>query len=327
MNHNRTLLHSLVVGALTTLLIVSAQAEEVVDSVVAAVDNEPITLKDLSAVQGGQVSKDQLQGAGNDETKKALDITINRYIVEQEAKTQNVQVTPEEIDSQINELATRNNLTLSQFKDALELQGQSLDSLKREIKFQILRSKIVAHEIRGSSTVSEEDINRYVEAARQAQTETEDDSDTTKVNFSYILFQGDSTASLTEAERVANSLSQKVPFADVVSAYGDRAQVGIDQAVAEEDLHESLRDALLPLKPGESSEPVKTEQGYLVVQKSASGPSSAAKTETELRQEARAALEGKNIEEKAQKFLADELPKKHIVELAPGITRDSKSNG
>lgn len=320
------LLQSLLVGAFTMLVIQSAQAEEVVDSVVAAVDNEPITLKDLSAVQGGEVSKDQLLGAGNDETKKALDITINRYIVEQEAKSQNVQVTSEEIDSHINELATRNNLTLSQFKEALEMQGQSLDSLKREIKFQILRSKIVAHEIRGSSTVSEEDINRYVEAARQAETENQTESDTPKVNFSYILFQGDSAASFAGAEKVAKSLSEKVPFADVVSAYGDQAQVGIDQSVTEEDLHESLKDALSPLKPGESSKPVKTEQGYLVVQKSSSGPSMP-KSDAELREEARAALEGKNIEEKAQKFLADELPQKHIVELAPGVTRNTRSNG
>jgi parvulin-like peptidyl-prolyl isomerase len=141
-----------------------------------------------------------------------------------------------------------------------------------------------------------------------------------------MLFQGDSAAALAAARKVADSLSQNVPFADVASAYGDQAQIGIDQAVAEEDLHESLRDALSPLASGESSEPIKTEQGYLVVQKSASGPSTA-KTDAELRQEARAALEGKNIEEKAQKFLADELPQKHIVELAPGITRNSNSNG
>jgi len=326
MNYHRVLLQSLALTAFTMLVIQSVQAEEVVDAVVAAVDNEPITLKDLSAVQGGEVSRDQLLGAGNDETKKALDITINRYIVEQEAKTQNVQVTPEEIDAQVNELATRNNLTLAQFKEALEMQGQTLDSLKREIKFQILRSKIVAHEIRGTSTVSEEDINRYVEAARQAEAENQQENDTTKVNFSYILFQGDSAASLAGAEKVAKSLAGKVPFADVVTAYGDQAQVGIDQAVAEEDLHESLRDALSPLKPGESSEPIKTEQGYLVVQKSSSGPS-LPKTDAELRQEARAALEGKNIEQRAQKFLADELPQKHIVELAPGITRNSSSNG
>jgi peptidyl-prolyl cis-trans isomerase SurA len=317
---------SLVITAFAMLVIQSVRAEEVVDSVVAAVDNEPITLKDLSAVQGGEISKDQLLDSANDEIKKALDITINRHIVEQEAKTQNVQVTPEEIDEQVNELAKRNNLSLSQFKEALEMQGQSLDSLKREIKFQILRSKIVAHEIRGSSTVSEEDINRYVEAARQAESANQDEDDTAKVNFSYILFQGDSTASLAGAEKVAKSLSEKVPFTDVVTAYGDQAQVGIDQAVAEEDLHESLRDALSPLEPGESSEPIKTEQGYLVVQKSSSGPSTP-RTDAELRQEARAALEGKNIEERAQKFLADELPQKHIVELAPGITRKSKSNG
>jgi peptidyl-prolyl cis-trans isomerase SurA len=326
MNYKRILLQSLMVSAVAIPPLPLAHAEEVIDAVVAAVDNEPITLKDLSAVQGGKVSKDQLQGTGNDETKKALDITINRYIVEQEAKTQNIQVTSEEIDSQVTELATRNNLTLAQFKEALEMQGQSLDSLKREIKFQILRSKIVAHEIRGTSTVSEEDINRYVDAARQAQTRSENENDTPKVNFSYILFQGDSAAALDGAKKVATSLSQKVPFADVASAYGERAQVGIDQEVAAEDLHESLRDALSLLEPGESSKPVKTEQGYLVVQRSSSGPSTP-KTDAELRQEAKAALEGGDIEEKAQKFLATELPQKHIVELAPGITRNTRSNG
>jgi len=326
MNHNTILLRFLVVSLLPFSLTIIVRAEEqVIDSVVAAVDNEPITLKDLSAIQGGEVSKDQLQGSGNDETKKALEVTINRYIVEQEAKTQNVQVTPDEIDAHIAELATRNNLTLLQFKEALEMQGQTLDSLKREIKFQILRSKIVAHEIKSESSVSEEDITRYVEAARQTQSKADEENTGPKVNFSYILVQGDTDNSLATAEKIAKSLATKVPFSDVVTAYGDKAQFGVNQVLAEEDLQESLREALSPLKLGESSKPIKTEQGYLVVQKNETGLSKV-KTDAELRQEAVAALEGKNIEEKAQKFLAKDLPQKHIVELAPGIIRNSDQN-
>jgi peptidyl-prolyl cis-trans isomerase SurA len=295
-----------------------AEAEEtVIDTVVASVDNEAITLSDLSSLMSIEVTTDKL--TKDESTKKALEALINRSVVESEAQKENISVTEEEIASQINALAVRNNLSLAQFKTALTAEGQKLEDIRKEIRYQILRSRVVARQVKASTVISPSDIKNYVEEAKKNQAlAAAQSSNDDRVRFSYISFARTDENAEQKALKVAELLKQSVPFHDVVTAYGDGAQFGVDQSLSEEDLQESLRTALSFLKAGKSSDPVETDQGFLVVQLHSRGKVEI-KSDKELKEEARMALEGKNIEEKAQSFLTQELPKKHIIERAPGL--------
>lgn len=293
--------------------------EQIIDSVIAAVDDEPITLHDLSSINGKSISKESLQ-KGDQDVQKHVDLTIHRYMMEQEAKSLNITVSPEEVETQINALAARNNLTPAQFQEALKQQGQSLETIKNDIRFQILQMKVVATELRSKDSVTEEEIQDYVKQLREKQSAVDDNDN--KIVFNYIIFKKDLPDAINTAQKVADSLAQGVPFSDITAAYGENSTFGIDESMPEEDLIPSIKEALNELNDGENSEPIMTEQGLFVIQKGRN-QTIAQKTDAELREEAKAILESRKLEKKAEAFVLNELPKKHTVELAPEISKFS----
>jgi len=89
--------------------------------------------------------------------KQTLDQIIVEYLVNQEAKKRNIQVTESEIDAKIAEI--ENNIGGKQkLEDALKQQGMTTNELREQQKLILTATKLITDKI----TVTDQDIDNYI---------------------------------------------------------------------------------------------------------------------------------------------------------------------
>ncbi len=259
------------------LLIPIYLSAEVVDKVVAVINDEVITLSELEDETNDifkSITKENPEVPVTEALQKAREIALNSMIesrlIQQKAKKYNVSVTDEDVEAAYEKMRTGMSLTLTEFKHKLELSGLTEESYKSKLKAQVLQSRLLSYDVRSKIIVTDQMILDYY-----------DENYTSRVDKgSYYLLQiGLSWLKTNDPERLAaakketrestervyklaksgqdfKSLAEK--FSDLPSASdgGDIGTFTIDE------MARSMRDAVGTLKPGEISEIVETQAGY-----------------------------------------------------------------
>ena len=119
-------------------------AETVINSVVASVDGEPITLYDLRGRLRPPRDISLQEAAADAEARRVLDDMILDRLVEAEAAARRVSVSDGEANALVKEVAGRNDLSVEQFAEALKGEGSSLDGFRRKVRGELLRQKLAA---------------------------------------------------------------------------------------------------------------------------------------------------------------------------------------
>lgn len=118
---------------LLILVFVSSLYAKMVDGVAVVVKGEAITLYDIKK----EMSMSHV------DAKQASDVLIRKKLEDYEIKQRNISVTPSEVYDDIKKTAERNNMSVSQFYDAIrESNGLSSHELKEKIKEKILAQKL-----------------------------------------------------------------------------------------------------------------------------------------------------------------------------------------
>ena len=118
---------------LLPLFLLTALQAKMVDAVAVVVEDEPITLYDITQVmQTAHVGK-----------KEAIEILIRKKLEEKEIKKRGISVSEDEVYDEIRRLAAANHMTISQFYDAVrDSNGLSSSQLKKKIKERLLSQKL-----------------------------------------------------------------------------------------------------------------------------------------------------------------------------------------
>lgn len=110
-----------------------ALSSQMVNAVVAVVENEPITMFELNKV------KEQLKI----DNKKAFDILIRDRLEQAQIRDLGIVTTPFEINQRVEQIARQNGLSVSKFRDELEFrQGINFADFKKNIEKTILQEKL-----------------------------------------------------------------------------------------------------------------------------------------------------------------------------------------
>jgi peptidyl-prolyl cis-trans isomerase SurA len=129
----------------------------VVDRVVAIVGGEIITLSD---VKGFSAQRSFQAKLGSLETKDPLESLIREKLLAQEIDRLGLAVTDQEIDQAIQEVLSRNRMTLDQLKSEIAKKGTSFDKYKKDLSDQIFRMKFMGQVIFPRIKITEEEIAR-----------------------------------------------------------------------------------------------------------------------------------------------------------------------
>jgi peptidyl-prolyl cis-trans isomerase SurA len=201
--------------------------------------------------------------------QQVLERLVLQEIEMQRANHDGIKVSDEMLNSALEDIAKRNNLTLSQLPAALASQGIDYaayrEDMRREITLSLLRQRDVIQHI----VVTPREIDQYLD--RQARTPSERN----EYNVSHILIavpQEASQAQLDAAAKRADDVYQRAKggedFAKLAVAYSN-SQTALEGGALGwrkgSELPTFLADVVAKLKPGEVSEPLRTPTGFHIV--------------------------------------------------------------
>ena len=138
---------------------------EVIERIVAVVNERPITLLDLesyskSLQRGGLVDdlivEDAKAALGD--RKMLLRNLINERLVDSEVKKQGLEVTIEKVEQEIRNITGRNKISRAQLKQALTDQGVSFSEYQDFIKRRLERQTLIERMVTSKVKISDEEI-------------------------------------------------------------------------------------------------------------------------------------------------------------------------
>jgi peptidyl-prolyl cis-trans isomerase SurA len=252
---------------MTLILLVtySIASAEIVDRIVAVVNNDIITLVQLNKaiqpyklkIEASQTSADQQKAQIENLEKNMLKQLIDRSLTSQEAIKYNVNVTDKDIDQAINNFMKMNQLDQEGLEKGLAAEGILYKDYRLKMKEEILQSMLINRAVRSKVIITESDITTYYDAHK------EEFAGIKKYHLKNILMTSE-----TDLKGVEKKLGENTSFAQLAKEYsiGTNAQQGGDLGVFDiNSFSENIKQGLLPLGKGEHSPILEIGQGYQIL--------------------------------------------------------------
>ncbi|MBW2467422.1 MAG: SurA N-terminal domain-containing protein [Deltaproteobacteria bacterium] len=248
-------------------------AEEYVDRIVAVVNEDVITLTELEKTGREyferirmQAPPGELERALKKARKEVLSTMINTIIARQKAEEFGITVEETEIDNAVEQIISRNNVTLEDFRKELASMNMSEQEFRDNIRDQILQSKLVNFQVRSRIVIIEEDIREYYE---KEYTQEKEESGYYIMQMGFNWTNPDSRTGdpgtkediRKKAEEIRERAVAGENFKELARTYSDlpSAVDGGDLGLIKKDeMAEYMRDAILPLHPGDISQVIET---------------------------------------------------------------------
>ncbi|MGB6603972.1 MAG: peptidylprolyl isomerase [Steroidobacteraceae bacterium] len=201
--------------------------------------------------------------------QQVLDRLVLQQIELQRADHVGIKVSDDTLNAALEDVAKRNNLTLSQLPDALASQGVDYtgyrDDLRKEITLSMLRQRDVLEHI----NVTPKEIDQYLE--KQAKLPSAEN----EYNVSHILIAVPQEASqdqIDQASKRAADVYQRASsgedFSKLAAAYSN-SQTALEGGSLGwrkgSELPTFLTDVVAQMKPGQVSQPLRTPTGFHIV--------------------------------------------------------------
>jgi foldase protein PrsA len=208
----------------------------------------------VARVGGEVITKDELYDFMVQQTgQEALDNLVVKKIIELEAEVQNIEVTAEEIDKEVEELAEYYG-----GKDAmtqtLAMYNINLDQVREDVTVNIKLEKLLSQRIE----ITDQEVQEHFQANQEAYAVEE------QIKVSHILVDSEETA-----QEITTLLAEGRNFADLAEEYstdtGSKNQGGNLGMVTRGEMVEEFEQAAFAMQPGQISDPVKSEYGYHII--------------------------------------------------------------
>src|SRR5271168_916890 len=240
---------------------------------IAAIVNDGIVLKSELDAQMDAVTKrlqeQKVELPSQSVLKQqVLDRLILQEIQSQHAKRVGLTVSDEQLNSALQEIASRNKIPFDQLPTALAAQGvdykQYRESMRKELTLNTLRQRDVISHI----NVSPRELDQFI--ARQQTAAANDE-----FNVSHILLSLPEAATPQQLEDITHKARDLAARAAKGEDFGQLAIANSNSQTALDggqlgwrkgaQLPQFVLDLVVKMKPGEVSEPVRTPSGYHIV--------------------------------------------------------------
>ena len=244
-----------------------------VDRIVAVVNDEVITQNDLNERVSLVVKQFQRQGGqlppADALNRQILERMINDLLQVQLAKETGIRVDDATLDRTIERIARENNLSVPDFRTALERDGIKFPRFREDIRSEIMLARLREREVENNVVVTDAEVE--TEMARASKEKAGD----SEFRLAHILVLVPAQANAEQIEqrrrRAVEALTQLrrgADFAQVAATYSDApdatqgGNLGWRQAGR---LPQLFLEALQRLKPGEVSDVLRSPNGFHLV--------------------------------------------------------------
>lgn len=237
-------------------------AADVIDRIVAIVSNDIVTLVQLNRESAPYIKQMESSGYSDEKkkemtrdiNKKVLDKLIDSSLTQQEAKRYQINVSETEIDNAVENVMKNKSLTRESFEKALEKEGFTLSEYRESVKKQILQARLINYTVKSKVIITESDIKQRYKA------DAEKYAGKKKYHLRNILL-GDEN----KIKEIKKEFDKKKNFALLAKAYStaSNAEDGGDLGLFDIDnFSESIKKSISKLKKGDSTNVIKTPQGF-----------------------------------------------------------------
>lgn len=296
---------------------------ELMDRVVAEVNNEVITLTELNEMIHPYAEKIKTMGYSPEREREMLfkvrEEKLNQLIAqkleEQEIREKKITIDENEVDAALERIKEANYFTDEDLRSALEREGSSIEAYREQLKKQILRQKLVSYEIKSKIVITKEDIKKYY-TENQDKYSGEGKYHLRNIVMNVPRYSDDETKEtiMKKMEGILAELKQGASFQEMAKRYSESpyAASGGDLGAIEMNLFsEQLQEALTKIKPGEFTGILDTDQGYQIFFLEEILPAKG-KTLEEASAEIEEILYNKVIDEKYQTWIENLRKRSHI---------------
>ncbi|MCW5890677.1 MAG: peptidyl-prolyl cis-trans isomerase [bacterium] len=299
-------------ATVTALLLIAGPVRaEVVNRIVATIDGEPITERELRRYAAQHAREGMSDG-------QVLDAFITDKLLDKEVEAKGIKITDVEVDRYIEQVKVRGRLDDQKFNEALAQQGLTPEEYRVRIKGELEKSQLVNREIRGRVNVTPEEVQRYYDANKDRFAVA---SGVTVRGILVEVGPADGSDAVAHAQSRAEEARAKAlageDFGALAAEYSDGPGAnsgGVFGTFKQGEMDPTLERAVFSLRPGEVSEVVRTGRGFFVLkvdQNEVGGHRSLAEVKDEIRER----LYGEQIEKRFEDWLSRELRERHSVEV------------
>jgi peptidyl-prolyl cis-trans isomerase SurA len=296
-----------------------AESGPAVDRIVASVDGDPITMrevKDFASSHGQPIDTDDF--ASSDTAKTAVKALIGEKLLEQEVKKYDDKVDDEQVDKYIAQLRQDKHMSDAEFRAQLQASGMSYDELRRRARMDLEKSMMIEEEVRAKINVPDSDITAFYDAHKEDFTIVKE-----RLKLAQILIalpQNPTPVQVADAQKKAAMIRARAikgdDFGDLARVYSDddsKTAGGELGWFAPGDINDQILAAVKPLKPGEVSQPVRTSHGIHVVKLEEHEVPGVVPL-SEVKAQIRAQLVDQQSSVQLEKWVESDLVKQHYVE-------------
>jgi peptidyl-prolyl cis-trans isomerase SurA len=252
-------------------------AAEVVDRIVAVVNDDIILMSELDEALKPYAEKIKTQGYAPEKQREMLyqvredliNQLVEKALTDQEIKRNQLEANPREVDAMIERIKEVNYYTDEDLRAALQVKGLTLETYRDKLKEQVLRNKLVNLEIKSKIVITKQDVKAYYEAHRETF------SGQVQYHLRNLFMQVPLMADDSEKarvwerfEEVLAKLEAGIEFGKLAAEYSDAtsAENGGDLGLFTLDsLSEDIRNHIKELKAGQHTPVLKTDQGLQII--------------------------------------------------------------
>ncbi|KVE37441.1 peptidylprolyl isomerase [Burkholderia sp. TSV86] len=239
----------------------STQGASLADEVVAVVNNDVITGRELDQRTGLIARRLQQQNAPVPAADQLRAQVLNQMVLEriqiQRAKDDGIVVDNASVQSTLQRLAAANNMPLDQYRARIEAQGVPWDVFTRDARTELLLSKLREKEVDSKITVSDAEVASYIASQRGPNAGSQQD-----LRLEHIFVKAPANAPQAEIDAaqkkaeglLSQALASGANFERLAksSSEADDAKKGGDLGFkAPASLPQDVVDAASKLRPGQ----------------------------------------------------------------------------
>ncbi|MCG8567322.1 MAG: peptidyl-prolyl cis-trans isomerase [Desulfobacterales bacterium] len=244
---------------------VAPVSAEVVDRIVAIVNQDIVTLAQLNQatapyrkkIEASEQSDEQKKATLADMESKVLQQLIEQTLTQQEAEKFNIKVLDADVDDAIENVKATNGLDQNSLINALESEGIKYDDYRKKIRQDILQSMLISRAVRSKVIVTEGEIKAYYDDNLPQFQGVQ------KHKLCNILMD-DAVAMDDVKDKLAKGADFKAVAKEfsMASNAGDGGELGVFDI---NNFSDVIKDAVQGLKKGDVSEIIPTGQGFQLI--------------------------------------------------------------
>ena len=238
-----------------------------IDSIVAIAETRSITKIELNnkkeKVIKSFLQQDLVVPSDKKITKLAIDQLITEKLVIEYASNQGINVSPEQLDNVINNIAKSNNISIEEMIKDIETDGTDFNDFREDIRKQLIFDQVKRRIIGPNIKISDFEIDNFIELQKERTP--------TKYDFSHIFIEFIKNNDEIDIKRTDNKLSEILEalkinsFSEVAINFSDgpMAEKGGEMGLRTSDeIPDLFFKDLKSLNTGQVSAPIRGSSGY-----------------------------------------------------------------